>query len=149
LLEQISVAEMMSTSYLALPSSFLLLEAGQKMLRRKCHTALVVDKEGKLIGVVTLNDIKRNILELQLTRSPDLPQLQDICTLEVLYTYPEEPVNSALERMGTRGLYLLPVVKPDNPRHVLGVISRQQISLAGDLIATQEVLKGYLRVYNS
>ncbi|MGF1588081.1 MAG: CBS domain-containing protein [Pleurocapsa sp.] len=66
-----------------------------------------------------------------------------MCTLEVLYTYPEESISSALERMGTRGLYLLPVVERDNPRLILGVISKEQIYLAEDLILTQAALSSY------
>ncbi len=45
--------------------------------------------------------------------------------------------------MGTRGLYLLPVVERDNPRLILGVISKEQIYLAEDLILTQAALSSY------
>ncbi|HEY9770137.1 MAG TPA: chloride channel protein [Coleofasciculaceae cyanobacterium] len=149
LLGQMSVAEMMSSSYLALPQSLSVLEAGETILSNKSHTALVIDQQQQLIGIVTLADIKRHVLELQQHSAPqtDRPQLQDICTLEVLYTYPEEPISSALERMGTRGLYLLPVVDRDNPRLILGVISKEQIYLAEDLILTQAALSSY-QVYS-
>ncbi|MGF1542740.1 MAG: chloride channel protein [Pleurocapsa sp.] len=147
LLRQMCVAEMMSSYYLALPNSLSVLEAGQQMFKHKSHTALVIDKQQQLFGIVTLADIKRYLLELpqQSTESHINPaQLQDICTLEVLYTYPEEPINSVLERMGTRGLYLLPVVAQDNPRLILGIISKEQIYLVEDLISTKEALNSYL-----
>ena len=147
LLEQMSIAEIMSSSYLALSDSLSVLEAGQKILSNQCHTALVLNKQQQLVGIVTLTDIKRNILELK-NQSTELSakqtQLQDVCTSEVIYAYPEEPISCALERMETRGLYLLPVVDKDNPRLVLGVIDRTQIYLAGDLISTQAVLSTYL-----
>lgn len=138
LLQKMFVAEMMSDVYLAFPENISVLEAGQKILSHKCHTALVIDQQQQLIGVVTLNDIKRNIIEspMELTQL----QLRDICTSEVLCTYPEETIIVALERMETRGLYLLPVVKQNHPSQVLGVINKEQISLAGDLIATQVAL---------
>jgi H+/Cl- antiporter ClcA len=153
LLGQMSVAEMMSNSYLALPNSLSIVEAGQKIVHNKCHTALVMDEQQQLVGIVTLTDIKRNLLELQQqaversalsTVQEVQSQLQDICTSEVLYTYPEDSISYALERMGTRGLYLLPVVEPDNPRQVVGVISKEQIYVAEDLIATQVALDSFL-----
>ncbi|BAZ43585.1 chloride channel protein [Chondrocystis sp. NIES-4102] len=143
LLGQISVAEMMSDSYLALPNSLSVIEAGKKILRNKCHTALVFDQQQQLVGIVTLTDIKRNLVEVEqqiLERS----LLQDICTSEVLFAYPEDSISFVLERMGTRGLYLLPVVNPDDPRQVLGIISKDQIYVAEDLIATQVALNSYL-----
>lgn len=145
LLEQMSVGEMMSSSYLALPQSLSVPEAGAIIINHKCHTALVIDQQQQLVGIVTLTDIKRQLLELQANSSlrNDQLQLQDICTSEVLYTHPEEAINSALERMGTRGLYLLPVVNQDNPRLILGVISKEHIYLAEDLISTQAVLNSY------
>ena len=148
LLEEMLVAEIMSTSYLAMPDSLSMLEAAQKILTSKCHTALIVDKQQQLVGIVTLNDIKSNILELNnpsLDRFPNKVKLQDICTSEILCTYPEETISSALERMGTRGLYLLPVVDQKHPRRILGVINKDQIYLAEDLISTQAALSEYLQ----
>ena len=146
LLGQMTVAKIISNSYLALSQSLSVLEAGSIILSNKSHTALVIDSQQQLIGIVTLADIKRYLIESQ-GRSPaaSTALLKDICTLEVLYTYPEEYISSVLERMGTRGLYLLPVVDPDNPRLILGVISREQIFLAEDLISTQKVLDSYFK----
>ena len=107
------------------------------MLKRKCHTALVIDETEQLVGIVSIADIKRNVTEQQ-------QQLKNICTTEILYTYPEDPVISAWEKMGARGLYLLPVVDKNNPRQIIGTITREQIELAQDLISTQIVLQPYL-----
>jgi CBS-domain-containing membrane protein len=138
LLEKMFVAEMMSDSYVAFAENLCVLEAAQKIINQKCHTALVIDRQQQLVGVVTLNDIKRSILES--TSELSKLQLKDICTSEILCTHPEEKIIAALERMETRGLYLLPVVPQDSPQQILGVINKEQISLAGDLIATQVAL---------
>ena len=135
-LQQASVAEMMSTDYLALPDSLPVIEAGREMLARKCHTALVVDEAQQLVGIVSIADIKRNITEQQL--------LKNICTTEILYTYPEEPIIEARERMGARGLYLLPVVNQNNSRQIVGTITKEHIELAQDLISTRIALQPYL-----
>ena len=145
-LQQVSIAQMMKANYLALSDSLSVLEAGRKILANKCHTALVLDEAQQLVGVVTIADIKRNIGE-QKERSPEQlkikQKLQDICTTEILYAYPDEPLIAAWERMGARGLYLLPVVDKNNPRQVIGVITKEQIDLAGDSISTQAALEPY------
>lgn len=146
ILEQTSVAEMMSTSYLALPESLSVLEAGREMIAHKCHTALVTDCTQQLIGIVTIADLKTSLrLANEHPKESDTGKsLQDVCTTEILCVYPDEALVEAWERMGARGLYLLPVVDKDNPRQVLGVISQEQIGLASDLISTKKVLEPYL-----
>ncbi len=145
-LQQITVAEMMSTSYLALPDSLSTLEAGCEMLAYKYHTALVLDEAQQLVGVVTTADIKRNIESQERSPKPlEITQkLGDICTKEILYVHPDELLITAWERMRVRGLYLLPVVDANNPRQILGIISKEQINLAEDLITTQAALEPYL-----
>ena len=143
-LEQASVAEIMSDSYLTLPESLSVLEAGREIVAYKCHTALVINSIKQLVGVVTVADIKTN---LRSASESDFKQsLRDICTTEILCIYPDEPLAEAWEKMGTRGLYLLPVVDRNNSRHVLGVITREQIGLAGDLISTKTALEPYLSI---
>ena len=135
-LHRVSVAEMMSENYLAFPSSLPIIKAASKMIDCKCRTALVVDDE-QLVGIVSIADIKRNIAPLQ-------QPLKDICTTEILSIHPDEPLIEAREKMGARGLYLLPVVERNNPRHVLGTISKEQIELASDLMAAKSLLEPYL-----
>ncbi|WAL58269.1 chloride channel protein [Thermocoleostomius sinensis] len=153
LLRNIAVSALMSRDYFALPASMPLIHAGQTMLQNKCHTALVVNNTGQLVGVVTLADIRRKITQIVTEQSQSLDEisrstnqdsfqqtLEEICTTEVLYTYEDESVATALERMGTRGLYLLPVVDKDNPRTVVGIIQRNQVELASNLVMTQAAL---------
>ncbi len=153
-LQQIPTAIITDQSYLSLSDSISLLEAGRVMVQQKCHTALVFNQVQELAGIITLADIKRRIVEAvtQLSTDPESEainqllnqELKDICTSEVLYAYPDEPVTDVLERMGARGLYLLPVVERDNPRKVLGVVERHRIGLASDLAITQQALRPFL-----
>jgi H+/Cl- antiporter ClcA len=63
-LQQVPIAVVMDRSYLALPASMSLLQAGKTMLQDKCHTALVLDETEQLIGIVTLADIRRALMKL-------------------------------------------------------------------------------------
>lgn len=145
-LQQVPIAAVMEHSYLALPASTSLLQAGKTMLENKCHTALILDDTEQLVGVVTLADIRRAIVQAASESSQNngiTQTLKDICTAEVLYAYEHEPVSEALERMGARGLYLLPVVTPDSPPKVIGVIKRHQIELASSLAMMEAALRPY------
>ena len=144
-LQQVPIATIMDYSYLALQDSMLMLEAGWTMIEEKCHTALVFNGVEQLIGVVTLADIKRRLVGAA-NQSLELEEekLGDVCITEILYAHEDESVFVALERMDTRGIYLLPVVARDNLQKVLGVIERNRLSLVGDLAVTQEALRPYL-----
>ncbi|MCL6436138.1 MAG: chloride channel protein [Leptolyngbyaceae cyanobacterium HOT.MB2.61] len=157
MLQQTPTAIIVDPNYLSLLDSTSLLEAGRLMVQHKCHTALVLNPAQDLTGIITLADIKRRIVAAANsstdsqtdTQTDNINQilhqpLKDICTSEVLYAYPDEPVAEVLERMGTRGLYLLPVVERENPRKVMGIVERHRIGLASDLIVTQQALQPYV-----
>jgi H+/Cl- antiporter ClcA/CBS domain-containing protein len=153
ILQQMPISSLMDRSYLALKSSLGLIEAGYQMLDQKCHTALVIDDNHQLVGIVSLADIKRQLLQMSDRVSiaavtgevNDLEiSLYDICTKEIIYAYAHESVAKALERMAGRGLHLLPVVSPDNRAQIIAIISKYRIDLAGELAIAQEALRPYL-----
>ncbi|KKD38425.1 chloride channel protein [Limnoraphis robusta] len=158
ILQKVPIATLMDFSYLTLLDSISLIEAGQKMIQAKCHTALVVDETKLLVGVITLADIKRNLIQIQSilsekanfehTLSEMNLKIGEICTSEILYVHPEDSVSEAFEQMRVRGLFLLPVVHPDNPRKIIGVLDKNKMTLASDLVSTQTVLVPYSTVQN-
>ena len=71
--------------------------------------AILVDKEGKLSGVITDGDLRRNINDI-LTYSP-----KDIATLNPISVKPSDLVNVALEKMEKSKVYAIVVVEEDLP----------------------------------
>lgn len=140
ILQQTSVREIMSFDYLALNDSLSVIEAAEAMLKAKCHTAVVVNDLEQLVGILSITDIKRSIISAE--------TLKDICTTEVIYTHPSEAIAEAREKMGARGLYLLPVVDLEDPRCIVGTISKSQIELAQDLVPAQNALEAYLATHS-
>lgn len=147
ILKQMLVAEAMNQPTMILNGSMPILEAGLVLTTGQCRSALVVDDAKKLIGIVTLQDINRAIsraeadsLNYNLTNQP----LTDICTIELLSANPDEPMADALDRMAARGLHQLPVIDPDNPHQVLGVLEQENIALACSVAATRQALLRYL-----
>jgi len=123
------------------------------------RVSLVFDSTDRLIGIISLQDIERAIAQGDRPGStqgesdsgtvPWIEQaIAEICTLEVLYAYPDELVSEALDRMAARGLRQLPVVDPDDPHRVLGWLDREGISLACNVAAVSEALAPYVLLPN-
>lgn len=147
ILRQITVGEAMHQPALMLSDSMPVLEAGMALISHHCRSAIVVDKDEHLVGIVSLQDINRALSHAEaevLNDQLNPHRLADICTTEVLYAYSHEPVADAIDRMAARGLHQLPVVDSDDTHHVLGVLEQEGIALASSLAETRKVLRCYL-----
>lgn len=152
ILEKTLVGEAMYEPPLMLLKTLSVLDAGLEMTRDRKRSALVVDAKKQLIGIVTLEDIKRAISLWEQYSSPDgsshifSQQLVDICTTEILYAYTDETLSEALDRMAARGLHQLPVVDRDHQDLILGLLEREQIDLTCNVAATRKALRHYVPV---
>ena len=143
-LQQVPVSAIMEKSYLSLPSTTHLHEAGWEMVKEKCHAALVMDEGDRIVGIITLRDLRRKLLEIEADSAGALivdPEINQVCTTDILYAYESQPVAEALKQMTNRGLHLLPVMAVDQPHRIVGVLERHRIPLAGDLAETEAVLR--------
>ncbi len=93
------------------------------------HGVLVLDDEGLLVGVATLQDVER----VTGTKGWETMPVSAIMTRSPLVAYPDESIGAALQRLATRDVGRLPVVARDNPRRVLGLIRRTDIARAYQL----------------
>jgi CIC family chloride channel protein len=85
----------------------------------------VVNEDGSLFGIVSLEDYRRAAADEE--RDIRLLPVRDIATRKLITVYPEESVGTAMRRMAPRDLSRLPVVARDNPKHLVGVIRRNDI----------------------
>lgn len=83
---------------------------------------LVANEGGELQGIVTRNDLLKSLGEIT-----DETTVLEVCTEEVLTVYPDETVREALDRMLLAQVGRLPVVSRDNPRKIVGYLSRMSI----------------------
>jgi H+/Cl- antiporter ClcA/CBS domain-containing protein len=153
-LKTIAVQEAMQSNFLMLPQSLPLLEAGLLLTESHLHTALVIDAEEQLAGIVTLQDINRTIARWEQTQiqlkaclldhSLITQTIAEICTTEILYAHPDEPVTEALARMAARGIHQLPVIDREFPHQIVGLITQEDVTLASSLALTREALLPYL-----
>ncbi|MBW4421377.1 MAG: chloride channel protein [Myxacorys californica WJT36-NPBG1] len=153
ILKNLSVAEAMQSNFLRLSADLLLPEAGLALIQYQRHSALVVNQDDQLIGIITLQDINRAIARWEKNHHADginyLPMTQnvnDVCTTDILYAYKEEPLVEALDRMTTRGLHQLPVIDSEETHQIIGLLEQEGITLACNLALTRESLIPYLTI---
>jgi CIC family chloride channel protein len=125
----IIVGEAMQVGEEALPESMNLGDAAEMLGRSRHHGLPVVNEDGLLIGILTVQDIDRSTGDT----------VGDACTREVEVAFPDETLNMALRRMSRRDVGRLPVVARSNPRKLLGVLRRADVIHAYDLALTRRV----------
>jgi H+/Cl- antiporter ClcA/CBS domain-containing protein len=153
--QQMLVADAMHAYPKKLSATLGVLEAAVVMTRERIRSALIIDDDaGKLVGILSLEDIKRTLAlwqnlpnsSTEIQEYLSSQKLIDICTTDILYAWEDEPLSEALDRMALRGLHQLPVVAKDNPDCILGLLEREQIELTCNLTAITKVLHQYLPV---
>ncbi len=123
-MQGVTVGEAMTTEFERVPLDMPLDELADLFARTHRHGFPVVDKEGKLAGIIGIRD-----LEQALTSGPIHGKtVADIATTEnLLVAYPYEPMWKALRRLGTRDLSRLPVVEKEGSRRLVGIVRRSDI----------------------
>jgi CIC family chloride channel protein len=125
----ITVADAMHSGNDALPETMSLIDAAETLAKARHHGLPVVNTDGLLTGILTVQDIEHAEGET----------VGEACTREVEVAFPDETLNMALRRMSRRDVGRLPVVARDNPRQLLGVLRRADVIHAYDLALTRRV----------
>ncbi|HZW31801.1 MAG TPA: chloride channel protein, partial [Isosphaeraceae bacterium] len=87
----------------------------------------VIDRQGRLTGIFTLRDLR---IALVGSEWGPLVLADDLAHRPVLSVTPEDNLHTALRRMTELNIDELPVVNPKDPTHLLGLLSRRQLTLA-------------------
>lgn len=99
----------------------------QSTLSSKYSSFPVVDNEGLLSGIITFQDFKEIILEEVVE---GLIVAKDISRSDVITITEKENLEDALEKIGFKNIEQLPVVDEDNPRKIVGILSRRDVFAA-------------------
>ncbi|MBW4505406.1 MAG: chloride channel protein [Scytonematopsis contorta HA4267-MV1] len=154
ILQQIQVEDAMEVSPKKLKATMNVLEAGLQMTGERCRSALVIDDNKQLVGIISLEDINRTISVWQeYANSQNKPPtnllsqtIRDICKTEILYAFTDETVSEALERMAVRGLHQLPVVARNDHSQIIGLLERDRIDFTCNVAVTRKALSHFLPV---
>ncbi len=144
-LERLSVGEVMTTEVVAVPAALPVRDLLSQYFfggRSKHSGYPVVDKLGNLLGVITRSDLLEHWITGLIDGSKDADVLgngaiiaYDLISRQSITAYPSESCRIAAERMAQMGVKQLPVVSPDDPNQLIGIVT------VGDL------LKAHLRLF--
>ena len=125
ILRAIKVGDIMYKGPLeTIPETMKLKEILQFLPKSRKTTFPVVDSEGRLSGIIGIQDLRELVYEEGLE---DLIVAKELAHTKVLTVTPEENLNDALRKIGSRNIDYLPVVDREDPRRLIGMVSRQDI----------------------
>ncbi|MDT8446673.1 MAG: chloride channel protein [bacterium] len=84
----------------------------------------VINDEGKMTGVVSFQDIREILLEEGLEH---LVVMKELAETEVLKLYPHDNLTEAIRKFGLKDIEAIPVVSPDDPGVILGILKRKDV----------------------
>ncbi|MDJ0953930.1 MAG: chloride channel protein [Acidimicrobiia bacterium] len=124
LLDTVTVGEVMTVLDVTLAPTMTVTEAAGILDESRHHGLPVVEKGGKLAGVLTLIDVAL------VDGDPDETLVRDAMTDRPITVTPTMPVSSALARMAALGVGRLPVVDDMDPSRVVGMFRRNSVVAA-------------------
>jgi CBS-domain-containing membrane protein len=149
-LEHLAVEEVMTREVMTVPASLpvrqLLWEYFLGPGRRPHQAYPVVSADGRILGVVTRTDLLEDWFAAALTEGDGAARVgleliiaYDLIHREPITCYPWEPCRAAAERMAENGVGRLPVVSPDEPGKLVGIVSRSDLLKARARAVEEEV----------
>jgi len=124
ILDLIQVKEVMSKKVITvkanMPASLL-----EIMVIETGHVGFPVVEDSKLIGFVTIEDLKKVKPE-----ELDKVKIRDIASRRLIVAYPDESLSSVLTKMYKYNVGRLPVVDRNDESRLLGIISKTDILMA-------------------
>jgi chloride channel protein, CIC family len=131
IMETVRVEEVMVREPITVTVDLPIRQLANEFLRTGRHGFPVLNTDGSLFGIVSLEDYRQAG-----NRSPETVNqlvVGDIAIRDVISVYPDESVGTALRRMSPRDISRLPVVARDDSSHLVGVVRRNDIVLAYEM----------------
>ncbi len=124
IMQQVTVEEIMTTDVETVPLDMTLLDLSTEFLESHHHGFPVVDPEGTLVGIVSIQDLEREFD----TDTIMGKTVKDIATTDgLIVAYPNESMQVTLRRLGTLDIGRMPVVESEGSRKLIGIIHRKDI----------------------
>lgn len=125
ILQGVLVEDVMTDAVVTASASLSVEALADMFSRTRYHQFPVLDEKGDLSGMVTIGEMENALYS---RKDADL-RVSSICTPyhRLVLTFPDESIGDVMAKMGPRGLVGLPVVDRENPRKLMGLVSRADI----------------------
>jgi CIC family chloride channel protein len=132
-LERITVNEVMTGSPPFLQEGMTVKESIDYMTKKRVHGVPVLTKKGEIYGIITMHDIRDADYDHN-------EKIGNICSRDLLVTYPDETIGAALRRMSVRDVGRMPVVSHEHPKQLVGLLRRSDAIRAYDIALKRHTL---------
>lgn len=127
IMKLIKVSDVMSTSVEVVHENDKMEKVIQMMHDGKHNGFPTINDQGELVGIITLQDI-RDVPAQGIMGIP----VSQISTNELVVTYPDKTIDDVFVILQKYDIGHLPVVNPDNPNKLVGILTRSDIIKAYD-----------------
>ncbi|MDH3974977.1 MAG: chloride channel protein [Deltaproteobacteria bacterium] len=138
ILQSILVKEAMAKGAQSIPENMTLRQFNQFLTKSKYSNFPVVDENKMMTGIISFQDFKEVIFESGLE---DLIVVKELATENVITITAEENLDDAFKKIGTKNIEQLPVVSKNNPKKIVGMLSRRDIISAYNKGLLEQSLK--------
>jgi CIC family chloride channel protein len=132
-LHKVTAASVMTREVMTLPVQASVREALERAEESTHHGFPVVDGARRLVGFITLNDLKRCV-----TQGKEDAPLGEVAVKKVIHAHPDHTLDTVMLKLGQQELSLLPVVSRVDPTKLLGIISMRDVARAQARLAAAE-----------
>ena len=130
-MQGVQVSEVMNASPITLTKNQPLAELYRQFQETNFLGFPVLDEQGNLWGIVTLQDLEKELSHSTVKLSS--LRVEDVAVVNPITVCEDEPIWSAIRKMAPRDLARLPVVSRNDGKKLLGLISRSDILRAYDV----------------
>ncbi|NNG02014.1 MAG: CBS domain-containing protein [Desulfobacteraceae bacterium] len=124
ILKALSVEEVMNRRVETIPEGLSLGGLSEKISKSKYNSFPILDTNGRITGILSFIDYQSALFDEDLK---DLVVAKDIASADVVTVTTADNLFQALEIITRGDFSILPVVDPDDPGRLLGVLSRRDI----------------------
>ncbi|WP_332898970.1 MULTISPECIES: CBS domain-containing protein [unclassified Haladaptatus] len=121
-MEDIFVAQLMSTGIKTVSPDTLVEEAAQLMLEHRIGSVIVTNDNNELAGILTTTDFVKIVAE---QKPKDQTPVSAYMTTDVITTTAQRPISDVADEMIEHGFHHMPVVDGDD---VLGMITTTDLA---------------------
>jgi CIC family chloride channel protein len=123
-LKSIPVKDVVNPEVETIPEKITIGRLAEKISKSKDNSFPVVNDKGDLTGVLTFVDYHDVVFDENLK---DLVVAQEIATTKVVTVSLDDNLYDAMEKITLKDFSILPVVSPNNPSQLVGVLTRRDI----------------------
>ena len=124
ILKSIPVKNVMNPEIETIPESLNLGRLAERISKSKYNSFPVVDDEGNLAGILSFLDYHAAVFDENLK---DLVVAKELATRKVVTISLDDNLYNALEKITSKDFSILPVVSPEDPSKLLGILTRRDI----------------------